>query len=47
MAKLARNGSPSSFYIKNGNVLAKAVLDMSESITVDLTEKWVSNEDML
>jgi hypothetical protein len=48
MAKIVMNGSLGSFYAKNGDVLTKAVLYMSETMTFEMTEKWVGlSEDRL
>lgn len=41
MAKIIMGGSPSSFYTKNGDVLTKTIIDMSETMIVEMAEKWV------
>lgn len=41
MAKIIMGGSPSSFYTKNRDVLTKTIIDMSETMIVEMAEKWV------
>lgn len=45
MAKIVTNGSPSGVHTKNGDVLTKAVLDMSEAMTFEKVENWVGMSD--
>jgi hypothetical protein len=42
MAKFAMNAGRRTFFSKNGDVLAQAVLDMAEAMNLEMIEKWVT-----